>query len=72
MLEGTLHTSDVKVILANVMCMLLFNIADINHVLQAVLFFATIIYTIVRIIHEIKKIKGNGKSEGSQGGQEEA
>ena len=69
MLESALHTNDVKVILANVMCMLLFNIADINHILQAILFFATIIYTIVRIIHEIKKIKANGK--GDQGSQEE-
>jgi hypothetical protein len=68
MLEGTLHTNDVKVILANMMCVLLFSMAEINQMLQAVLFTATIVYTIVRIIHEIKKINSNGK--GNQGDKE--
>jgi endonuclease V-like protein UPF0215 family len=63
MIDATLHTNDVKVILINSLCMLIFNIVDVNHFLQALLFIATIFYTVVRIFHEVKKIRENGKAD---------
>lgn len=52
-----LHLEDVKVIGANATCMVVLAINNINTHLQTVLFLATITYTIVRTVNEVKKFK---------------
>lgn len=56
------HFDDIKVLGANTVCMVLLKIQDMNTVLQSILFFATIAYTMVRTINEVKKFKENGKA----------
>lgn len=53
---------DIKVLGANTVCMVLLKIQDMNTILQSILFFATITYTVVRTINEVKKIKKDGKA----------
>ena len=57
-----IHFEDVKVVSANAICMVILSIQNINSFLQSVLFIATIIYTIVRIVNEVK----NGKTRVNQ------
>ncbi len=57
------YLDDIKVLGANAICMVLLKIQDINDTLQSILFFATIAYTIVRTVNEIKKFKANGKTD---------
>lgn len=52
-----LSFEDFKILSANMVCMILLGIDAINTNLQSVLFFATIIYTLVRIVNEIKKFR---------------
>lgn len=52
-----LSFEDFKILSANMMCMILLGVDTINTNLQSVLFFATIIYTFVRIINEVKKFR---------------
>ena len=52
-----LQIEDLKVIAANTVCMVMLSINNINTELQTILFLATIGYTIVRTINEIKKFK---------------
>lgn len=52
-----LHFEDLKVIGANATCMVILAINNINTHLQTVLFLATISYTVVRTVNEIKKFK---------------
>lgn len=56
----TLDMEDIKVVGANLVCMVVLNIQQINAELQAILFISTITYTVIRIINEIIKFK-NGK-----------
>ena len=53
---------DVKVVSANVICMTILSIENINSLLQSGLFIATIIYTVIRIVNEVK----NGKTRSSE------
>lgn len=57
------HLDDIKVLGANTMCMVLAKIQDMNDTLQSVLFFATIAYTVVRMVNEINKFKKDGKAD---------
>jgi hypothetical protein len=57
-----IHLDDIKVLGANTICMVLLKMEEINTVLQSILFFATIAYTIIRTINEINKFKKNGKA----------
>lgn len=50
-----IHFEDVKVLGANLICMVSLQIPTIPHDLQSILFIATIIYTVVRIANEVKK-----------------
>lgn len=66
---------DVKVLGANFFCMALLGINNLNQSLQSVLFFLTILYTIIRTINEIKKYKYKKYGEdsvSSDGGKEES
>ena len=56
---------DIKVLGANTMCMVLAKIQDMNDSLQAILFFATIAYTVVRTVNEINKFKKDGTDDSS-------
>ena len=51
------NIDDLKVLGANVGCMVMLGINSINANLQSVLFFSTIIYTIVRTLNEIIRFK---------------
>lgn len=65
---------DVRVLGANFFCMALLGINNLNQNLQSVLFFATICYTVIRTINEIKKYKYKKYGEdtdSSDGGKEE-
>jgi hypothetical protein len=53
---------DIKVLGANTICMVLAKIQTMNDALQAILFFATIAYTVVRTVNEVNKFKKNGKA----------
>jgi hypothetical protein len=55
---------DVKVVGANAICMTILSIENVNSLLQSVLFISTIIYTIVRIVKEVKnnKVKNDNAS----------
>lgn len=53
---------DVKVVSANAICMTILSIENINSFLQCILFISTIIYTIVRIVKEVKKKKDDNAS----------
>ena len=55
---------DVKVVSANAICMTILSIENVNSLLQSVLFISTIIYTIVRIVKEVKnnKVKNDNAS----------
>lgn len=50
-----LEIDDLKVIGANMVCMVVLEIKTINIELQTVLFIATIIYTLIRTINEVQK-----------------
>ena len=52
-----LHFEDIKVLGANTACMVVLAVNNINNYLQTILFLATITYTIVRTVNEIKKFK---------------
>jgi chloramphenicol O-acetyltransferase len=65
---------DIKVLTANFFCMVLLGASSINQNLQSVLFFLTILYTLIRTINEIKKYKYKKygqDSVDSNGGKEE-
>lgn len=53
---------DIKVVAANVVCMVIAQFETINGALQSILILATIAYTVMRTINEIKKWKHNGKT----------
>jgi hypothetical protein len=53
---------DLKVIGANALCMIVLQVNSLNIELQTILFLVTIIYTIIRIVNEIKKLITNGKT----------
>jgi hypothetical protein len=48
---------------ANATCMVLAQIENLNGMLQAILILATITYTVVRTVNEVKKIRDNGKAD---------
>jgi hypothetical protein len=55
-----IEIEDLKVLGANVLCFITINNAELNIVLQTILFLATIIYTVARTLNEYKKyINGN-------------
>jgi hypothetical protein len=58
-----IHLDDIKVLGANTICMVLLKMEEINTILQSILFFATITYTIIRTINEVKKLKKNGEAD---------
>ena len=51
------NIDDFKVLGANVGCMVMLSIDSINANLQSILFFSTIIYTIIRTLNEIIRFK---------------
>jgi hypothetical protein len=55
-----IEIEDFKVLGANVLCFITINNAELNIVLQTILFLATIIYTVARTLNEYKKYI-NGK-----------
>ena len=55
-----IEIEDLKVLGANVLCFITINNAELNIVLQTILFLATIIYTVARTLNEYKKYI-NGK-----------
>jgi len=55
-----IELEDLKVVGANVLCFITINNAELNIVLQTILFLATIIYTVARTLNEYKKYI-NGK-----------
>ncbi len=55
-----IEIEDLKVLGANVLCFITINNAELNIVLQTILFLATIIYTLARTLNEYNKyIKRN-------------
>jgi hypothetical protein len=56
---------DIKVMGANIVCMIMVQFQNLNDALQAILIIATITYTIARTVNEIKKIRRNGKTNSS-------
>lgn len=56
-----IQIDDIKVFGANAICMVLLKIQEMNDTLQSVLFFATIVYTVIRIINEVQKFKKNSR-----------
>ena len=50
-----LEIDDVKVIGANLFCMVILEIKAFNANLQSILFLATIVYTLIRSVNEIQK-----------------
>lgn len=60
-----LEIEDVKVLGANIICMIALEINAMNIELQSILFLATIGYTIVRTANEIQKFirERNGKAD---------
>lgn len=58
-----IHLDDIKVLGANTICMVLLKMEEMNTALQSILFFATIAYTIIRTINEVKKLKKDGKAD---------
>lgn len=56
------HFNDIKVIGVNAICMAILQMKEINLGLQTALFLVTIIYTIIRIVNELKKY-GSAKEE---------
>lgn len=56
------HFDDIKVLGVNTVCMVLLKVADMNALLQSILFLATITYTVVRTVNELKKLKKDGKA----------
>jgi len=60
-----LDMDDIKVVGANLVCMVMLRIQEINAELQAILFFATITYTIIRTINELRKLRDGKKHSGS-------
>lgn len=66
----TLDMDDIKVVGANLVCMVILNIEKINEELQAIVFICTITYTFIRIINEIKKFMyGKASSAGKDDSQ---
>lgn len=61
-----LEIEDIKVLGANIVCMIALEINAMNIELQSILFLATIGYTIVRTANEIQKFirERNGKADG--------
>lgn len=59
------HFQDVKVISANAICMALLSIENVNSLLQSFLFLSTIIYTMIRIVNEVKNNKIKNKNDDS-------
>jgi hypothetical protein len=59
-----LEIDDLKVIGANIACMIVLEIKTINIELQTLLFICTIIYTLIRTINEVQKFirEKNGKT----------
>ena len=49
------YFEDLKVLGANLVCIISLQISTIPHDLQSILFIATIVYTVVRIANEVKK-----------------
>lgn len=66
-----LHFEDIKVVGANAICMTILSIENINSLLQSGLFIATIIYTIVRIVNEVKNGKARSSESANSGKQAE-
>lgn len=56
-----IEIEDLKVLGANVLCFITINNAELNIVLQTILFLATIIYTLARTLNEYKKYKATLK-----------
>jgi hypothetical protein len=56
-----IELEDLKVVGANVLCFITINNAELNIVLQTILFLATIIYTLARTLNEYKKYKATLK-----------
>jgi uncharacterized MnhB-related membrane protein len=54
-----LEFNDAKVLLANIFCFLIVEIAAFNAILQSLMLGATIAYTVLRVMNEYKKYKGN-------------
>jgi hypothetical protein len=52
---------DIKVMTANVVCMVMVQLENLNTVLQAILIVATITYTVARTVNEIRKIQEKRK-----------
>ena len=61
-----IHSEDIKVVLANVTCMVVAQFETLNAVLQAILIVATITYTIARTVNEIKKFKEKRNTNNQQ------
>jgi len=60
-----LHFEDLKVLSANAICMAVLSFQNINALLQSILFLSTIIYTIVRLLNEVKNNKAKNDNAGS-------
>jgi hypothetical protein len=60
-----LHFEDLKVLSANAVCMAVLSFQNINALLQSILFLSTIIYTIVRLLNEVKNNKAKNDNAGS-------
>lgn len=52
-----LGINDFKVLIANVFCFFVVQIASLNAILQSLMLGATIAYTVLRIMNEYKKYK---------------
>jgi hypothetical protein len=56
-----IELEDLKVLGANLLCFITINTADLNILLQTILFLTTIIYTLARTLNEYKKYKATLK-----------
>ena len=56
-----IELEDLKVVGANILCFITINTAELNIILQTILFLATIIYTLARTLNEYKKYKATLK-----------
>jgi hypothetical protein len=54
---------DLKLLSANTMCMIVLGINSINTNLQSILFLATILYTVIRIVNEVRDILNKKKDK---------
>jgi hypothetical protein len=60
-----IQLDDIKVVGANVICMLALNVGAFHVMLEISLLLATIVYTLVRTANEIKRFRDGKRNNGT-------